>query len=212
MYSKKSEKRKKKKKPKKPKKPKRIARERRPAGLPGMFPSPIMGSNSVVYQPAPMPREDPVAQINIRNTEAVRNRLLLEQVTDLVAPQRRAETLAVANNPNVESSTPRETLDKQTRSSSAPAVGRTPRLRLGKAGDRTPIAGVGTKQKISEVKTGLGSVKEEQQRIRRTNAEIAAGMTHAEKVAQVASSVKGSSRLAERVAQQRGRPLTREGK
>jgi hypothetical protein len=151
MYSKKSEKRKKKKKPKKPKKPKRIARERRPAGLPGMFPSPIMGSNSVVYQPAPMPREDPVAQINIRNTEAVRNRLLLEQVTDLVAPQRRAETLAVANKPIVESSPYQESLrEKQTRSSSAPVQ----QLRLGTAYDRIPTVGKG--KKISE----LAQVKE----------------------------------------------------
>lgn len=193
MYSKKSEKRKKKKKPKKPKKPKRIARERRPAGLPGMFPSPIMGSNSVVYQPAPMPREDPVAQINIRNTEAVRNRLLLEQVTDLVAPQRKPETLAISNKPIVESSPLQETFypippyrEPPKRSSSAPV-----QLRFKR--DRTPIAGVGTKQKISEVKTGLGSVKEEQQRIRRTNAEIAAGMTHAEKVAQVAAKSRGRS-------------------
>ena len=197
MYSKKSEKRKKKKKPKKPKKPKRIARERRPAGLPGMFPSPIMGSNSVVYQPAPMPREDPVAQINIRNTEAVRNRLLLEQVTDLVAPQRRTETLALSNPPIVASSMHRETLDPippyrdiPKRSSSAPAP-RVPTLRLGTAYDYIPTAGKGTK--ISEVKTGLGSVKEEQQRIRRTNAEIAAGMTHAEKVAQVAAKSRGRS-------------------
>ena len=200
MNSKKSEKRKKK---KKARKPRRIARERRPAGLPGMFPSPIMGSNSVVYQPAPMPREDPVAQINIRNTEAVRNRLLLEQVTDLVAPQRKPETLAISNTPIVASSTHRETLDPippyrdkpppppPKRSSSAPV-----QLRFKR--DRTPIAGVGTKQKISEVKTGLGSVKEEQQRIRRTNAEIAAGMTHAEKVAQVA----------EQAAKSRGRSLT----
>ena len=190
MNSKKSEKRKKK---KKARKPRRIARERRPAGLPGMFPSPIMGSNSVVYQPAPMPREDPVAQINIRNTEAVRNRLLLEQVTDLVAPQRKPETLALSNPPNVESSPLQETFypippyrEPPKRSSSAPV-----QLRFKR--DRTPIAGVGTKQKISEVKTGLGSVKEEQQRIRRTNAEIAAGMTHAEKVAQVAAKSRGRS-------------------
>ena len=190
MNSKKSEKRKKK---KKARKPRRIARERRPAGLPGMFPSPIMGSNSVVYQPAPMPREDPVAQINIRNTEAVRNRLLLEQVTDLVAPQRKPETLAISNKPIVESSPLQETFypippyrEPPKRSSSAPV-----QLRFKR--DRTPIAGVGTKQKISEVKTGLGSVKEEQQRIRRTNAEIAAGMTHAEKVAQVAAKSRGRS-------------------
>jgi len=210
MYSKKSEKRKKKKKPKKPKKPKRIARERRPAGLPGMFPSPIMGSNSVVYQPAPMPREDPVAQINIRNTEAVRNRLLLEQVTDLVAPQRKTETLAISAPPIVASSTPKETLNpippfRPKRSSSVPT------LRIGKAEDRIPVAGIGTKQKISEVKpTSLEPVKEKQV-IRRTKEEIASGMTHAEKVAQVASSVKGNSRLAERVAQQRGRSTTVKG-
>ena len=163
MYSKKSEKRKKKKKPKKPKKPKRIARERRPAGLPGMFPSPIMGSNSVVYQPAPMPREDPVAQINIRNTEAVRNRLLLEQVTDLVAPQRRAETLAVANKPIVESSPYQESLiEKQTRSSSAPASARTPSIRVGTALNYVPTAVEGGRGKIIELAqdTGLAPVKE----------------------------------------------------
>ena len=188
MNSKKSEKRKKK---KKARKPRRIARERRPAGLPGMFPSPIMGSNSVVYQPAPMPREDPVAQINIRNTEAVRNRLLLEQVTDLVAPQRKPETLALSAPPIVASSTPKETLNpippfRPKRSSSVPS------LRLGTAYDYIPTAGVGTKQKISEVKTGLGSVKEKQV-IRRTKEEIAAGMTHAEKVAQVAAKSRGRS-------------------
>ena len=209
MNSKKSEKRKKK---KKARKPRRIARERRPAGLPGMFPSPIMGSNSVVYQPAPMPREDPVAQINIRNTEAVRNRLLLEQVTDLVAPQRRAETLALSNPPIVASSTHRETLDPippyrdiPKRSSSAPAP-RVPTLRLGTAYDYIPTAGKGTK--ISELGTKpLKSVKEDQ-RVRRTNAEIAAGMTHADKVALVAKQREQAALAAE----PRGRSLTREGK
>ena len=186
MYSKKSEKRKKK---KKPRKPRRIARERRPAGLPGIFPSPIMGSNSVVYQPAPMPREDPVAQINIRNTEAVRNRLLLEQVTDLVAPQRKTEILAISDPPIVDSSTPQETLNpippfRPKRSSSAPIQ----KLRLGTEFDYISTAGVGTKQKISE----LGPVKEEKQ-VRRTKAEMNAGMSLQDK-------------------KSRSRPLTREGK
>ncbi len=199
MYSKKSEKRKKKKKPKKPKKPKRIARERRPAGVPGMFPSPIMGSNSVVYQPAPMPREDPVAQVNIRNTEAVRNRLLLEQVTDLVSPSRKPETLAISAPPIVESSAPKSTLNpippfRPKRSSSVPT------LRIGKAEDRIPTAGIGTKQKISEVKPVLDTVKEKQV-IRRTKEEIAQGISLTEK----------KGRLAERVAQQRGRSTTIKG-
>ncbi len=195
MYSKKSEKRKKKKKPKKPKKPKRIARERRPAGLPGMFPSPIMGSNSVVYQPAPMPREDPVAQVNIRNTEAVRNRLLLEQVTDLVAPQRRPETLAVANNPNVASSPHQESLrEKQTRSSSAPPPTRSksvPTIRVGTAYDYIPVVGKG--KKISEV---LEPVKETDIRFRRTKAEKRLGLTKEEARAarQAAAAAKSRSR------------------
>jgi hypothetical protein len=110
MYSKKSEKRKKKKKMKK--KPKKRT-DKQITRIPGMFPSPIMGSNSIIYQPPQMTREDPVAQINIRNTEAVRNRLLLENITDLVSPQRRLEKLALSNPPIVESSTPRETLNKQ---------------------------------------------------------------------------------------------------
>lgn len=221
MNSKKSEKRKKK---KKARKPRRIARERRPAGLPGMFPSPIMGSNSVVYQPAPMPREDPVAQINIRNTEAVRNRLLLEQVTDLVAPQRKPETLALSNPPIVASSTPKESLDNippyrdkppppPKRSSSAPI-----KLRLGKAEDYIPTAGVGTKQKVSEVKTGLESIEEKQQRARRTKKEIAEGMTHDEKVALVAKQREQAALADRQAAEQaalankpRGRSLTRKG-
>jgi len=211
MYSKKSEKRKKKKKPKKPKKPKRIARERRPAGLPGMFPSPIMGSNSVVYQPAPMPREDPVAQINIRNTEAVRNRLLLEQVTDLVAPQRRPETLALSNPPNVESSPHQETLNKippyrdkppptapPKRSSSAP-------IQLRFKTDRTPIAGVGTtRQKISEVGTKPLKPLKEAQRTRRTKAEMEAGLS-------IEQAAQQREQAAKQPAKSRSRSLTRKG-
>jgi len=208
MYSKKSEKRKKK---KKPRKPRRIARERRPAGLPGMFPSPIMGSNSVVYQPAPMPREDPVAQINIRNTEAVRNRLLLEQVTDLVAPQRRTETLAISNPPIVESSTPQETLNpippyRPKRSSSVPTP-RVPTLRLGTALDYIPTAGKGTK--ISELGTKPLKTVKEDQRVRRTNAEIDAGMTHKEKVALVAKQREEAALAARQAAEQANKPRGR---
>tara|TARA_R110001632_G_scaffold19968_2_gene60099 strand:- start:637 stop:1149 length:513 start_codon:yes stop_codon:yes gene_type:complete len=133
MYSKKSEKRKKKKKMKK--KPKKRI-DKQITRVPGMFPSPIMGSNSIIYQPAPMPREDPVAQINIRNTEAVRNRLLLEQVTDLVAPQRKPETLVAPEQPTVAPSKPKMILNpipeyrkEPKRSSSVPVP--TARLKSG---------------------------------------------------------------------------------
>ena len=58
MYSKKSEKRKKKKKMKK--KPKKRI-DKQITRVPGMFPSPIMGSQSIIYQPPQMARqEDPI--------------------------------------------------------------------------------------------------------------------------------------------------------
>ena len=58
MYSKKSEKRKKKKKMKK--KPKKRI-DKQITRIPGMFPSPIMGSQSIIYQPPQMARqEDPI--------------------------------------------------------------------------------------------------------------------------------------------------------
>jgi len=138
MYSKKSEKRKKKKKMKK--KPKKRI-DKQITRIPGMFPSPIIGSNSIIYQPPQMTREDPVAQINIRNTEAVRNRLLLENGTDLVAPQRRLETLVAPEQPSVAPSKPKMVIQeipphrqKPNRSSSLPP---------------TPTAGYFTGEKIS---------------------------------------------------------------